>query len=238
MEIPPPPLVVQPLEIHSNNDNIIQGKRQRHKPIRLQDEATVPSKKRDLTVLTSSSTITTTTTTATRNARHRYDTLEKIAELERDRNDFIHQRDVLQNKISIPAFLVGKPHSNSRFSVYVAKDENKRVPLPTLDNYNNTVNKGVERVISVAEENSFVQKHKHLDVTKKTSGRQELTAESNPIAFACNKEFSHLSAEKRKGVVKKIRKKIGKLQEQERAADEAAAALPPPVLNDDDSDWA
>ena len=246
---PPPPLVVQPLEIHSNNDNIIQGKRQRRRPVRLQDEATVQSKKRDLTVLISSSSTTTATATSKKdgrgrkpgamtNVRHQYDTQDKIDELERDRNDFIHQRDVLQNKISVADFLVGKPHSNSRFHAYVAKDENKRAALPTLENSKRGLTKGQTRVISVADENSFVEEHKHLDATKVTKGREKVTAESNPIAFAFAKKFSHLTRLEKKNKVHVIRKKILKEQEKERAAEKAAAALPPPVLNDDDSDWA
>ena len=71
-----------------------------------------------------------------------------------------------------------------------------------------------------------------------TKGREKVTAESNPIAFAFAKKFSHLTRLEKKNKVHVIRKKILKEQEKERAAEKAAAALPPPVLNDDDSDWA
>lgn len=165
-----------------------------------------------------------------------YDTQDKIDELERDRNDFINLRDVLQSKISVAEFLVGKPHSNSRFHAYVHKDKNKRVPLPTLENSKRGIAKGQSRVISVAEENSFVEKYKHLDVTKVTSGGQAVTAESNPIAYYFAKEFSHLSSKVRMAKVQKIRKKILEEQKKERAAIAAAAAIAPLVSNGADDD--
>ena len=171
-----------------------------------------------------------------------YDTPEKIEELRRHRDEFIHRKFVLKEEgLTVALFLVDKPHSAGTFCQLVTEDPSRRRALPTLDNVNKEStlqSQGLERVISVAEEDEFIQKHKHLDATKKTAGRQEVTAESNPLAFAFAKKFPHLSAKKRKQKLSKIRAKILKLQEKESGVAAAAAALPPPVLNDVDSDWA
>jgi len=177
-----------------------------------------------------------------RGSYHKYDSQEKIDELERDANDFIYQRDVLKKKISVPTFLVGKPHADSTFAMYVGKDASKRRALPTLDNDKNGVSKGQTKAISAKEEKEFIQENKDVDTTlnkAKSSMKKdsdESFADVNPLMFAFESKFPHVTGEAKRSKVSKIRKKIRKLQEKERAAIAAAAAIAPLVSNDADDE--
>ena len=171
-----------------------------------------------------------------RGSYHKYDSQEKIDELERDANDFIYQREVLKKKISVPTFLVGKPHAAGTFAAFVCKDASKRLPLPTLDNDKVGLAKGQTKAISAKEEREFIQENKDVDTTKMDNTGQVTTAESNPLMFAFESKFPHVTGNAKRSKVKLIRKKIRKLQEKERAAIAAAAAIAPLVSNGADDE--
>ena len=173
-------------------------------------------------------------------SNHRYDTKEKIDELKQDRDEFVQRKFENKEKISVPKFLVGKPHNANYFEKFVRRDASTRAALPTLRNDTIGVSKGQTRAISAEEERVFIEDIKDVDITltklKKSLKEGESFADANPLMFAFENAFPHVTGEPKSSKVSTIRKKIGKLQEKERAIKAAAAAIAPTVSNDEVDD--